>query len=456
VRVNGSTVQMPLEQYVAQALAGECGTFQSEEALKAMAVAARTYAIYYRGRHATEGYDLCATTHCQRLDATAVTARLEAIDEQTAGMLLWFEGKPALACYSRDCGGVSEEGSAVWSGLRAPYLRSHADPYCGRTRWQWIGAPADIAEALRRSGLRTPTALSGIEIAKRTQSGRASVLTLTGGGESVHLAASSFRFAIGRAFGFNTVRSDLWDVSLSGTRWNFSGTGDGHGAGLCQRGAEQMGAQGHTYREILAFYCPGTVLGLTARGLAWQRMSGEAVSLMTTQPDRDRSVLAIAEREVRRIATETGWSAPHGIEIRVYPDVATFRNATGEPGWVAARTAGRRIHMQPAAREAVVRHELLHVFVEAQAKAPLPVWFREGLVEYLDRPVPSSPTAVTDAELRQTEDATHARHAYQAAARKVADLVRRYGTATVLGWLTAGLPREVTNASASAEPTKSK
>src|ERR1019366_10755748 len=106
----GATVEMPLERYVAEVLAGESSTFQSEEALKAMAIAARTYAVHFRGRHAAEGYDLCATTHCQRLQAEGVTARLEAIAEQTAGTMLWFEGMPALACYSRDCGGTTEDG----------------------------------------------------------------------------------------------------------------------------------------------------------------------------------------------------------------------------------------------------------------------------------------------------------------------------------------------------------
>src|SRR5690349_25170076 len=71
-------VEMPLEQYVTAAIAGESSVFQSSEALKAMAIAARTYAVRLRGRHNAEGFDLCDTTHCQRLDVNAVTPRLEA------------------------------------------------------------------------------------------------------------------------------------------------------------------------------------------------------------------------------------------------------------------------------------------------------------------------------------------------------------------------------------------
>ena len=201
------------------------------------------------------------------------------------------------------------------------------------------------------------------------------------------------------------------------------------------------------YHDILAFYFPGTVLGVTGRGLAWVRLSGEAVSLFSTQPEQDRAVLAIAERQVKEIASETGMTAGGTIEIRVYPDVETFRNATGEPGWVAARTSGRRIHLQPAAvlrergaLDSTIRHELLHVFVEAQAARGLPVWFREGLVGYLEHPAGTSAVDVADTDLRQLEDATRARRAYAAATQKVAALVERHGAPAVLAWLKVGLP----------------
>ena len=450
VRVKSATIEMALEQYVAAVLAGECSTFRSDEGIKAMAVAARSYALNLRGRHAAEGYDLCATTHCQRLEPDAVTPRLASLAAQTAGELLWFEGKPAFACYSRSCGGTTEDARAVWPDLRAPFLRSHADPYCARQgagEWHWSARAAEIAAALAKSHLRAPAQIQSIAIAQRTGSGRARVLTLAGAGEPVRVSASSFRFAIGRALGFNTVRSDLWSVAREGAQLRFVGTGDGHGVGMCQLGADQMGVEGHGYREILAFYYPGAALGLTARGLAWRRIGGETVALMTTQPERDATVLAAAERQVKEIADRYGWTAPAPIEIRVYPDVETFRNATGEPGWVAARTSGQRIHLQPAAvlrargaLDSTIHHELLHVFVEARAAAGIPVWFREGLVGYLEGAARTASIDAPESDLRQREDATRARRAYAAAARKVADLVRQYGAPAVMGWLKTGLP----------------
>ena len=453
VRVKSATIEMALDQYVAAVLAGECSTFRSDEGIKAMAVAARSYALNLRGRHTAEGYDLCATTHCQRLDLDAVTPRLASLAAQTSGELLWFEGKPAFACYSRSCGGTTEGAHAVWPDLRAPFLGSHADPYCARQgagEWHWSARAAEIAAALGKAHLRAPAEIQSIAIAQRTGSGRARVLTLAGTGEPVRVSASSFRFAIGRALGFNTVRSDLWSVAREGAQLSFVGTGDGHGVGMCQLGADQMGVEGHGYREILAFYYPGAVLGLTARSLAWRRMGGETVALMTTQPERDGTVLAAAERQVKEIGERYGWTAPGGVEIRVYPDVETFRNATGEPGWVAARTSGRRIHLQPAAvlrvrgaLDSTIHHELLHVFVEAQAAPGIPVWFREGLVGYLEHAAKAGSGDAPESDLRQTEDADRARRAYAAATRKVADLVERYGASPVLGWLKTGLPAGV-------------
>jgi stage II sporulation protein D len=443
--VSNAIIEMPLEQYVAAVLAGESSTFKSDEAMKAMAVAVRTFAIHFRTRHAKEGYDLCGTTHCQRLEPELVTERLQSLADATAGELLWYEGKPAYAAYSRNCGGMTEDSTAVWDGLSVPFLRAHPDPYCQRPaagRWQWSVDTEKIAAALKSSKLQVPADMRAIQVTQRTSSGRARVLLLSGSGEPVRLAASSFRFAMGRAIGWNTVRSDRWEVSENGGRLVFEGAGEGHGVGMCQRGADQMGIEGHGYREILAFYFPGTATGINARGLGWRRMSGENVALMTALPERDRAVLASAERQVKEISAQYGWPPPARIEIRVYPDVETFRNATGEPGWVAARTTARRIELQPAApRDATIRHELLHVFVEAQAAVTLPVWFREGLAGYLARPANGHASEVADRDIQQTADESRARSAYGAATQKVADLVQRYGVPTVLAWLKTGLPK---------------
>ena len=450
----GQVVALPLEQYVAGVLGGESGVFRSEEALKAQAVAARTYALRLRGRHSSEGFDFCATTHCQRVNLGAVTPRLQSAAEETAGELLWFEGQLAFASYSGDCGGKTEDARAVWPNLVAPYLASHPDPYCARsgaTTWRWIASGHQIAAALARSNLRAPHDIERIVISSRTAAGRARTLSLSGDGQQVQISAGSFRLALGRGIGWDTLHNDLYEVALEGGRFVFQGSGAGHGVGLCQRGAEQMGVDGRSYREILAFYYPGTAVGLTARGLAWLRFGGESITVLATQADWGRAVLADSERLARALAERTRLALPASIEIRIYPDVDTFRNATGEPGWVAARTAGARIHLQPVSilrqrgvLDNTLRHELIHVLIEHRARPGLPVWFREGLADYFEHPAGGSASSLNpdEAGIRQREDAARARRANAEAARRVTALVNRFGEATVLSWLDRGLPPE--------------
>jgi stage II sporulation protein D len=200
------------------------------------------------------------------------------------------------------------------------------------------------------------------------------------------------------------------------------------------------------------------VPGLSGRGLSWQRLAGESIALLTIRPDRDGAVLASAERLVRTLSQRTGWPIPANIEIRVYPDVDTFRNATGEPGWVAGYTDGHRIHLQPLrdAPDKVLAHELLHCLIESQAAPGLPLWFREGLAGYLERPGPAAARAPADADLRQTSDRARARRAYAESSAAVARLVNRYGEAAVLGWVKGSLPMEVTKANSSPPAMKSR
>jgi stage II sporulation protein D len=141
-----------------------------------MAVAARTYAVRLRGRHAAEGFDFCTTTHCQRVDLSASAPALDAAVSATAGELLCLEGKPAFTPYTRDCGGRTEDAGAVWSDLAASYLVSRPDPYCTRDEtsgWQWRAPLTETAAALRGAGLHAPDRLERIAVLKTTASGRA-------------------------------------------------------------------------------------------------------------------------------------------------------------------------------------------------------------------------------------------------------------------------------------------
>jgi len=446
---------MPLENYVAAVLA-EGGDLRGDEARKAMAVAARTYALRFNSRHASEGFDFCDTTHCQALRWAPADTHAQAAAAATRDEILLFAGSPAATYYHQNCGGRIAAAKEVWPDSGEPYLPSHTDPYCvaGQAlQWDSALSLADLDKALRASGLKPPHGWSAIEIVQRSESGRAQTLRLGGGPSAPALiSASTFRYAVDRALGWNKIRSDLFDVHTGTNGFVFSGRGAGHGVGLCQAGAEQMALQGKDYREILSFYYPGTQLSKTTNN-DWQRRLSERFELDTTTPDQDEFVLAIAARILKQDEDVAGWSAPQRVKLQVFATLDAYRDATGQPGWVAASTRGNTIRLQPLAQlrarsilEATMRHELFHVLIESKAAAGMPLWFREGLVLYFTGEMKGSAAAepITagsmEAILQQPRSREDMERAYAAAYATVADLIERNGRSTVIDWLGRGLP----------------
>ena len=144
------TASMPMDEYIAGVLAGETGNFKSDEALKAMAVTARTYALHFGSRHALDGFDFCDSTHCQNLRMAEVTPRLRKIVESTAGEVLWYDAEPAATYYHANCGGMTEDGHYILGNdeQRSPYLKQHSDTYCvrsGSSQWQQRSQQAGTA-----------------------------------------------------------------------------------------------------------------------------------------------------------------------------------------------------------------------------------------------------------------------------------------------------------------------
>ncbi len=399
-----------LEIYVAAVVAGEAGGFGQAEALKAMAVAARTFAVVNLGRHKGEGFDLCERPHCQRFLERGVTPGIRAAVEATEAELLWWQGRPAQVFYTGHCGGHTEWARTLWPTLDLPYLSGRADTFClsaGRANWT-----ADV-EA------RT------LEVVKQVDSGRVRQLRLDG----MLIDYDAFR-----QWTRDAIKSARFTVSNRGAgRFHLQGSGSGHGVGLCQMGALERARQGHGYRDILGYYFTGTRVGVSAQGIPWQSLRGERVELQTTMPARDAGTLADAERALNEAERRAQRRIPFMPVLRVFPSVAMFRDATGEPGWVAAITTGRTIRTQPNPLPATLLHEMLHIVTEDRARPGLPRWFQEGLVLCLARK-----NAVAAASVPEV-----ARREYSEYRRRVQALIDRYGEEAVLSWLDRGLPTDL-------------
>jgi stage II sporulation protein D len=449
---------MPLEEYVAAVVSGEAGGIRLDEALKAAAVAARTYAVRFSGRHKLEGFELCDSTHCQNARFGAGDERARSAVAQTAGELLWYRGSPAASYYSRNCGGRTEDASEVWPDMHAAYLSAHTDPYCNGaddSTWESTISRDEMANVLALLP-HAPASARSLGIESRTASGRNRRLHITSSdGRSYLVDEQTFRFAAGRALGWNRIRSDQYDVQNTSTGFRFAGRGAGHGIGMCQRGAAVMGQQGKSYRGILAFYYPGTRVGLTAQGLPWAFSRGERGEMFSIVAE-DAQVLEAAERAIPALEGVAGLQFTTRLQFRVYPSVETFRDATGEPGWVAASTRGSVIRLQPAnvlrqrgTLETTLRHELLHVLIESHAKPGTPLWFREGLVLHLSGARPSSQSAraivpeLLERRLASPRSEIEMRAAYGEALRRTRALISQHGQQVVLSWLEKGVPAVV-------------
>jgi stage II sporulation protein D len=266
-------------------------------------------------------------------------------------------------------------------------LLSRIDLYCqraGSSEWSATLSRSELTQALAAAALAAP-GWKSLTVAQRGESGRATML-LVG---STKVAAEDFRLAVGRALGWNRIRSNWFEIAAVDEDFIFHGRGSGHGVGLCQTGAAEMAREGINYREILAQYFPGATLAEESTGAVWQNLSGPGFTLESSEP-ADEGFLPALGLALSEAESCSGLTPRRMISVRAYLSTYAFRDATLAPGWVAAFTEGDQIALQPlrvlAARKllaSVARHEFLHALVEEKATAQTPLWLREGLVEAL-------------------------------------------------------------------------
>jgi stage II sporulation protein D len=449
---------LPSEAYVLAALSGEAAPDEPMASLKAMAISMRTFALQNANRHRAQGFDLCDSTHCQALRLGKPRPEVELAVRETAGETLWSGNQRAHIYYTQHCGGMSESAAAVWPSEQASYLAGNrSDPYClRRSRAEWHAAIPllQLSDIFRAQGWHTPSPIADIQVIRRTAEGRAELLEVTGRGAPAQLSASSFHFAIDRQLGWNQVRSDWYTATVSGGVVEIRGKGYGHGAGLCQAGAYEMAMEGKTETDILNFYFPGAVAGITPVENGWQRIPAHGWTLLTTEP----AGTLLAEGNAAWAKAQSvfaGLPDGKGPTVQELPTVELFRQTTGEPGWTLASTRGNTVFLQPASVRQnnggtgpVLLHEFLHVLVEQQAGGNAPLWLREGLVEILAGPQKEDsklidlPVNEVDKALAHPSDAAVSRHAHQVAANMTARLCARYGMSAVRDFLRYGVPSE--------------
>jgi stage II sporulation protein D len=453
---------LPSERYVAAVLNAEAMSDEPPEALRAMAIVARTYAL--NGSHFSAppphlSADLCDSTECQAIRLGPLSTAIENAVHDTAGETLWFQGRRAEVFFSEHCGGKTEDGTTVWPRLHgATYLVSHADPYClrrGTAAWHTEVSLAELASIASRQRWQLPEPLLSARVAERSRSNRVLRVSFSGGSpHSTIIGANALRLGIDRALGWNRIRSDQYEVALRGGMLIFDGRGYGHGVGLCQMGATEMASEHKAAEEILGFYFSGAVVRIGPDDNGWRVTQTSSLTIRSAQTDSP-----VKSKTVETIWREANQRFPaHKTlhpEITFAPSTELFRQMTSQPGWVLASTSGAQMVLQPAGvlnragsnTSKVVLHEMLHVLVESEASDRAPLWLREGIVEELSGEAGASGGKISaeaiDSALRNAASWSESDRAHRAAASRVHMLAARYGMSTLRGWLTSGVPPEI-------------
>ena len=265
-----------LEDYVKGVLAKEMPLGKKNEnyeALKALAVCVRTYAI----RKMNDGklyYDLYDNTNDQVYGGVDAENPLsnKAADE-TDNLILKFNGVPALLYYHSTCGGYTESVQNVFTKNSVPYLITIKDgdePYCNispRFTWQEVYTRDDIVNRLKNYSLldNSNYELEDISINDRFESGRVAELEIkvideSGEQKSLILRGNEIRSILRTSDNKNILWSTMFDITTHLNSIVLNGKGFGHGVGLCEWGAIALSRNGWNFNAILQHYYPGTYL----------------------------------------------------------------------------------------------------------------------------------------------------------------------------------------------------
>ncbi len=236
---------LPLEDYLVGVLGSEMPPSFPFEALKAQAVAARTYALKKKidgyGQSSHLGSNVISQVY-GGLKAETPSTR-QAV-EATRGEVLTFQLQPIEAYFHSSCGGRTESGLPALN-RELPYLIPVECP-CGKlplSQWSLRVSRQELDKAIHADA-------RSLTISARSSTGRASRVQWGNGS----LDAISLRARLG----YGRLKSLAFDVEETRDGWQFTGKGFGHGAGLCQWGAKLLAEKGWDYRRILAHYYPQT------------------------------------------------------------------------------------------------------------------------------------------------------------------------------------------------------
>lgn len=269
-----------VEDYLRGVIPYEIGKLDSSriEALKAQAVAARTYAYKHFNSREALGFDVYADTKDQVYKGLEGSTPLtDAAVKATAGVVITYNGEFIIAYYHSTCGGKTET-LATWNRPDLPYLKSTSDlmkdgtPYCKEssyTKWDRTFTDKEVLEMVRRNADEAKAKYSGfkpesikkiksIKIKDKLPGGRIMTLQVLTDKGTLEILTDRTRWLFKK--GSNILPSSKFSIKHDGSTWTLTGSGFGHGVGMCQMGVRARAKDGQSFEQILTHYYPGITL----------------------------------------------------------------------------------------------------------------------------------------------------------------------------------------------------
>lgn len=279
VCLNGVPTVMELEDYLIGVVAAEMSVRSEPEALKAQAVAARTFAALHMagGAKCKSGCTVCSDPGCCQAymgqgelvsfwgsEYEENIGKIRAAVHDTEGLVATYEGKLISALYHASSGPLTESSEEVFA-MALPYLVSvsscEGDEEVISTREFTAEEAARILnEAFPQAGLTVPFAPTDFEVWGRSKSGRVQLIRIGG----TVITGQQMRSALG-------LKSTAFEVEQNGSSVKFTCEGYGHGVGMSQTGANEMAKDGYGFEEILKHFYTGTELKKLTFGGEGQR-----------------------------------------------------------------------------------------------------------------------------------------------------------------------------------------
>ncbi|MFT5387662.1 MAG: stage II sporulation protein D, partial [Candidatus Omnitrophota bacterium] len=247
---------LELEKYVRGVLYHEISDKWPMEAMKAQAVAVRSYAMYQIAVNKDQMFDVTNDIYSQVYGGkSAERYRTNLAVKRTRNKVLMFDGTVLPAYFHSNSGGQTEDVRELWKHDLAPLQGVKSDYSIGMPGYKWKRNVqlSHVQDRLNTYGYKLGL-IENIEILSHTKSGRIDMLRITTRkGKKIEMSGKKFRDSVGP----NLIRSNMYSITMQGYFFDIEGYGWGHGVGMCQWGANKMSKERKKYKEILSFYYPG-------------------------------------------------------------------------------------------------------------------------------------------------------------------------------------------------------